>query len=305
MDTEIELLKAMVSALPDPVFVITESGYYAVIAGGQDSDYYHDGSHLAGLALHDVLEAEKADWFLEQVRQTLLEGGMRTVEYRLAGEEVDGIDVEAGPAGTIYFEGHIQPLHERWKGERAVVWLARNINRRHALEIRLRHMSETDALTGAYNRRKLMEELESRFAEFRRYGQPCALIMFDLDRFKDVNDQFGHGVGDEVLCRITDIARRQLREPDVFCRIGGEEFALLAPGTDLEAARQLGERLREAIANHDPDGEHPGQTVTVSAGISAFMRGDKHMEDVMIRADNGLYEAKRAGRNQVLLVQRA
>lgn len=300
MDTEIELLKAMVAALPDPVFVITESGHYAAIAGGQDDHYYHDSTHLTGLRLHDVLSPDNADWFLEQVRQTLAEDGLRTVEYRLAGVEVDGIDAEAGPSGTIFFEGHLQPLSARWKGERAVVWLARNINRRHALELRLRHMSETDALTGAYNRRKLMDELSARFSEFGRYAQPCALIMLDLDRFKEVNDCYGHGVGDEVLCRITDICHQMLREPDVLCRIGGEEFALLAPGTDILAARQLGERLRAAIADHEPDYSRPGRSVTVSVGLSAFLPGDDHMEEVMNRADNALYEAKRAGRNQVL-----
>jgi diguanylate cyclase (GGDEF)-like protein len=126
--------------------------------------------------------------------------------------------------------------------------------------------------------------------------------MLDLDRFKEVNDCYGHGVGDEVLCRITDICHQMLREPDVLCRIGGEEFALLAPGTDILAARQLGERLRAAIADHEPDYSRPGRSVTVSVGLSAFLPGDDYMEEVMNRADNALYEAKRAGRNQVLVL---
>ncbi len=302
MDTEVELLKDMVAALPDPVFVLTESGRYAAMAGVHDAGCYHDGSDLGGVNLYEVLPPEKADWFLEQIQRTLEEGGMRTVEYTLGANEVRGVNAPSGPSETTHFEGDIQPLGKHYKGERAVVWLARNVNRRHALESRLRHMSETDSLTGTFNRRKLMEELESRLAEFERYGQPCALITLDIDRFKSINDSYGHGVGDEVLRRITAICGRQLREPDILCRIGGEEFAVLAPGTDMTAAAQLGERLRYAIAQQAPGAASESEAVTVSVGVSAFVNGDADVEEVMRRADNGLYGAKNDGRNQVRVV---
>ncbi len=149
--------------------------------------------------------------------------------------------------------------------------------------------------------RKLMDQLGAHFSDFGRYGQSCALTTLDLDPFKEVNDRYGQGVGNEVLCRIADSCHPMLRDPDVFCRIGGEGFALLAPGIDLPAARQLGECVRKAIAGHEPDHSQPGRIVTVSVSLSTFLPGDDHSEDVMIRADNTRYKAKRTDRNGVLV----
>lgn len=300
MELEVELLREMVVALPDPVFVLTENGRYAAIAGGRDSTWYHDGSHLAGLFLHDVMPAGKADWFLSEIRQTLAENRLRTVEYTLSGDEVEGLDMEAGPDGVIFFEGRIQPLPVPWKGERSVVWVARNITTRHELEGQLRRMSETDPLTGVYNRRKLVEQLQERFAEFRRYARPATLIMFDIDHFKRINDRFGHGAGDDVLCCIADICLEQLRDVDLFCRVGGEEFAALLPETDLDAATRVADRLREAVARHSVQCAQGDVSVTVSLGVAGFVATDALPEDVLRRADDALYQAKRAGRDRVI-----
>lgn len=301
MDSEVELLRGLVSSLPDPVFVLSESGRYVLISGGQDSSYYHDARHLTGLTLYDVLAEEQADWFLKQIRFTLDVNQMHVVEYRLAGTDVDGIDYEYGPEGDIHFEGHIQPMRQSFDGERAVVWLARNVNRRRERENELRHMSETDALTGAFNRRKLIEQLEYRFAEFRRYDYVCALMLFDIDRFKSVNDRFGHGQGDQVLCRVASVCSAALRDSDMLFRVGGEEFAVLAPCTDLAAARQAADRLRNTVAEETATLLPDDQGITISAGISAFQPGDADAQAVIRRADVALYEAKDGGRNQVVV----
>lgn len=299
MDLEVDLLREMALALPDPVFVLTESGRYAAIVGGGDAAWYNDGSHLKGLYLHDVLPDDKADWFLQQVRNTLKEDRLRTVEYVLAGDEVEGLDSQAGPVGPVRFEGRVQPLSVPYQGERAVVWVARNITRRHELEGELRRMSETDPLTGIFNRRKLVEQLEQRFRELRRYGRQTALIMFDIDHFKAINDRFGHGAGDDVLCRISSLCLEQLRDVDLFCRVGGEEFACLLPGTDLSGATPVAERLRRAISDNPVRCGLEDLDVTISAGVSAFSSIDPSAEDIIRRADDALYAAKRAGRNRV------
>lgn len=298
----LDILLDMLSALPDPVFVLTESGRYAALIGGQDRQHYHDGAHLVDFSLYDVLPKAKADWFLEQITTTLEQNQLRIVEYGLAGADVDGLDTRQGPEGEIWFEGRIQPLLMPVKGERAVVWVACNITRRHQLEAQLQHLSETDELTGASNRRKLLETLSLSLRRFKERQAPTVVILMDVDYFKAINDRFGHIAGDEVLRGIAHQAMSHVREGDLFARFGGEEFALLLPNTALEAACVIAERLRLAIAsgNFLPDSDPPLR-VTISMGLSLIHPQDQAIESILHRADAALYRAKHSGRNCLML----
>ena len=299
MDRQDGLIRELLAALPDPVFIITENGRYAGVFGGTDPGYYHNGSSLEGASLQDVLPGEKADWFLEQVHRTLREQRLVVVEYGLAGTEIEGIDSHDGPAGELWFEARIQPLSITCDGERAVVWTARNITKRHELEAELRLLSETDALTGVFNRRKLIDRLTQHLQEFQRYGHTAALIMLDIDHFKGINDRYGHLMGDEVLCQVSTTCLQQLRKPDLLARFGGEEFAALLPGTDLNGARLTAERLRQAVARTEMKLTVGTCSVTISIGVSEFLAEDRRIENVIKRTDDALYEAKRQGRNRV------
>ncbi len=295
----LDILLDMLSALPDPVFVLTESGRYAALIGGQDRQHYHDGAHLVDFSLYDVLPKAKADWFLEQIKITLVQNQLRIVEYGLAGTDVNGLDTQQGPEGEIWFEGRIQPLSAPIKNERAVVWVACNITRRHQLEAKLQLLSETDELTGAYNRRKLLDALTLSLMHFRERQTPTAVVLMDIDYFKSINDRFGHVAGDEVLRGIAHHAMAHLREGDLFARFGGEEFALLLPNTSLVAAELITERLRLSIAAGDfLSGAN--LTVTVSMGLSLIQPQDQSIESILHRADDALYKAKRNGRNCVI-----
>lgn len=295
----LDILLDMLSALPDPVFVLTESGRYAALIGGQDRQHYHDGAHLVDFSLYDVLPKAKADWFLEQIQITLAQNQLRIVEYGLAGTDVDGLDTQQGPEGEIWFEGRIQPLLAPINNERAVVWVACNITRRHQLEAKLQLLSETDELTGAYNRRKLLDALTLALMHFQERQAPTAVVLMDIDYFKSINDRFGHVAGDEVLRGIAHHAMAHLREGDLFARFGGEEFALLLPNTSLVAAELITERLRLSIAASDfLSGAN--LTVTVSMGLSLIQPQDQSIESILHRADDALYKAKRNGRNCVI-----
>lgn len=301
MELTLDKLLAVVTALPDPLFILTESGHYAGLFGGGDRNYYHDGSGLVGSSLYDVLPKEKADWFLGQIRRTLDENKMRTVEYGLSGNDVVGLDTEQGPSGEIRFEGRIQPLQFPINGERAVVWTARNITQRYQLELQLRYMSEVDDLTGAYNRRKLLEELEIKFSEFLRYGTPTSLLMLDIDHFKQVNDRYGHLAGDEVLRETVALCQQQLRDPDMFSRFGGEEFVVLLPQTKLAQAMGTAERLLCSVGKNVISSVSDELQVTISIGVSTLLESDRNFESVIKRIDDALYHAKRTGRNRISL----
>lgn len=163
----------------------------------------------------------------------------------------------------------------------------------------LRHQAETDRLTGIYNRRYFESDLEQEVERTRRYETALSLIIFDIDWFKKLNDRYGHLVGDRVLMRVARECERNLRSTDVFCRYGGEEFAIIAPETGATAALLLARRIREAIASMARDGYD--EPVTVSAGVAAWEKTFATKEDLIAAADKALYRAKDLGKNRECL----
>jgi diguanylate cyclase (GGDEF)-like protein len=155
-------------------------------------------------------------------------------------------------------------------------------------------LAGTDALTGLANRRRGMAEADQGALAAARDGTPFALVLFDIDHFKSVNDRFGHPVGDAVLMRVAEIARSAMRGGDLVARIGGEEFLCVLRGADLTAARACAARLRAAIARGSAAGGVPA--VTVSVGYAGWRRGDSALA-LFARADAALYDAKNAGRD--------
>jgi diguanylate cyclase (GGDEF)-like protein len=161
----------------------------------------------------------------------------------------------------------------------------------HALEI----LSMTDRLTGLSNRRKIEQSLQAELLRAKRYGKPYAVILLDVDRFKRVNDTFGHPAGDAVLVRLAGILSSLIRETDTAGRYGGEEFIVVCPETGLSVAVALAERLRQAIADtvFPPVGD-----MSASFGVTAY-RPEDEVHSLVKRADLALYKAKQGGRNRV------
>ena len=173
--------------------------------------------------------------------------------------------------------------------------LIEDITERKLAEEELKRLAATDKLTGAYNRTKCHEILEREIERVKRHNQPLSIIIFDIDRFKKVNDRYGHSAGDYVLKTIADIVRESIRKIDYFVRWGGEEFMIISSETSLKEASALAERIREIIETSAF--ENVGK-VTVSFGVTEFRESDT--EDSLIkRADDAMYEAKKKGRNRV------
>jgi diguanylate cyclase (GGDEF)-like protein len=171
-----------------------------------------------------------------------------------------------------------------------------------------RKLSITDPLTGIFNRRHFYELAISELQRAQRYGHPLALIMLDLDHFKRVNDIYGHAVGDKVLRVVTDAVRKVLRVVDIFARYGGEEFIVLLPQTTSHGVRHTTERLRSEIADRPLHLEQNRIEVTISLGATTFdpsaisLPPTPETLDLLINlADQALYEAKKAGRNCVVV----
>jgi diguanylate cyclase (GGDEF)-like protein/PAS domain S-box-containing protein len=179
-----------------------------------------------------------------------------------------------------------------------------DITERVLLSQELKLQASTDYLTGAANRRSLMQRLALEFERVQRLSAyRCALLAVDLDLFKQVNDRHGHAAGDAVLQHVAALMRRITRQHDLVARSGGEEFTLLLPDTGPDEAAALAERLRaglqaQPVRHAGPDGDVALQ-VTVSVGVSLILPGDASLDAVLARADAALYQAKAGGRNQV------
>ncbi|HEX3881348.1 MAG TPA: PleD family two-component system response regulator [Stellaceae bacterium] len=160
----------------------------------------------------------------------------------------------------------------------------------------------TDELTGLYNRRYVLAHLEEVAARSNGAATDTAVLMFDIDHFKDVNDQYGHPAGDDVLRQLAARALRGLRSVDLVARLGGEEFLVVMPETNLSAAMVVAERLRSAVASEPFELHATGRKipVTISIGVAVAAENGEAVDDLLKRADEALYAAKNSGRNRVV-----
>jgi diguanylate cyclase (GGDEF)-like protein/PAS domain S-box-containing protein len=159
----------------------------------------------------------------------------------------------------------------------------------------LEHFAATDKLTGAYNRRKFEEIIAAEMHRAAATSVPLSLLMFDIDRFKLVNDQFGHHTGDELLVEVVKIVAANIRKSDSIVRWGGDEFLILAPGADIKNGVELSEKLRITVVSH----RFPGTGIlSISIGVTQFQSWDTS-DTLVKRVDDALYQAKKNGRNRI------
>jgi len=180
------------------------------------------------------------------------------------------------------------------------VGVLRDITERKKAEEKLAQLASTDELTGLFNRRTFIEMTEYELKHSKRSGSPISLVMLDADKFKNINDTYGHAFGDEVLQVLASTVLSCVREVDILGRVGGEEFLLMLPDTPLEGAVGAAERIRAAIEQVELQHES-GETIrfTVSMGISVCNHGEESFDDLFNRADMAMYQAKQKGRNRV------
>ncbi len=179
--------------------------------------------------------------------------------------------------------------------------VATNRRQLQAANKELQRLSSTDRLTGLFNRGHWEEMLRQDYARHRRYDRNAALVMFDIDHFKNINDSYGHQAGDAVIQQTAELVRQCMRDADIAGRYGGEEFVVLLPDTDSEGATTFAERLRQAIEAHAVHHEEHLIRFTVSLGIADLSLPTNGYAQLIERADQALYASKASGRNRVSL----
>ncbi|MBB3259841.1 diguanylate cyclase (GGDEF)-like protein/PAS domain S-box-containing protein [Paraburkholderia bannensis] len=201
--------------------------------------------------------------------------------------------------GLRWRQGDARPQR---RDDGSTVWhgFITDVTERKRIEAELQEFATTDGLTRLANRRHFMSRLDAQLVLLRRTGSPqCALMMCDLDHFKSINDRFGHAVGDEALRHFADVLRNHLHGGDVAGRIGGEEFAILLSGADLDGACIVARRIQDCIAQAPLRAQEGAVALTVSIGVTPLRVDDASAEITLSRSDVALYRAKKGGRNRI------
>jgi diguanylate cyclase (GGDEF)-like protein/PAS domain S-box-containing protein len=247
------------------------------------------GTRLIGLGPQEVLAASACALSRpdEQAKNVLREP--RT------GEIFGTVEVQLTDGRLITQQVHaVQDVYGRPVGH---LWLFEDVTRQRQTADQLIYLAERDALTGLYNRHRFNEELGRMLADAQRHESRVALMFFDLDDFKFINDTFGHRAGDAMLIRVAGEVGGQVRRNEIFARLGGDEFAILVPDISDEMLRVLAERITRSIALVRFQFEGQSLRLTSSLGIAVFPDHADNAEDFVARADTAMYQAKESGKN--------
>ena len=249
---------------------------------------------IDGIEVARRIKADKSLPFIPIIMQTALDS---------TENKVEGLD--AGADDYITKPINFAELEARVRNHLRIKALVEELDRKNAelaqLNDQLLRVSRTDGLTGLDNRRHLEERLDEAFEHAKRLAEPFSIVMCDLDKFKSVNDTYGHQAGDAVLKQLAEILKREAREIDRVGRYGGEEFMLLLPGTILDSAVTFAERVRASLEAHTFTFDGGSLQRTGSFGVAAWPHPKIEGCDALVRAaDDALYVAKETGRNRVI-----
>jgi len=294
-----ELLYSLFNTIPDPFFVIAEDGTYLEVFGGTERSLYDDGKPMKGKNIYEFMPKEFADFYMAHVHQALETNTLSTFDYQLDTDKVI-LPESSGPGGVQWFETRMHPLKTLFMGHRAVTAMIINITERRELHRQLQELSYEDPLTGLYNRRYFLERVRLHLQE----SGAAHVMICDIDDFKHINDRWGHLAGDAVLMEFGKIATYLVQSEQTVSRFGGDEFVIALTGYNDTEAFELAEHLRRRVEDHIFSYQHYTFDVRVSIGIAALSRADYAKSELIAEADQALYMAKAAGKNQVRLFGR-
>lgn len=289
-----EYLKAIFDNEPECVKVVSTDGQLLDMnAAGLKMFEVDSVEDVRQAGMLDFIAVEHRDAYADFHKQ-VIEGQSGVLEFLITGRK----------GGVRWLESHATPLRDKNGRVISFLGIARDITEHKEFRQALEHQAHFDYLTGIYNRGFFMQRAESELARTARYGNSLSIFMMDIDCFKQINDTYGHKVGDIVLRQLAVICKQVLREVDIFGRYGGEEFAILLPETKLDESLEVAERLRTEIESTKVQIEN-GLPInfSVSIGVTSISDRNENIDVLLDRADKALYMAKSGGRNQVHAIQ--
>ncbi|CAA7627131.1 sensor domain-containing diguanylate cyclase [Magnetospirillum sp. SS-4] len=288
--TQLSFQDALFDTLPIPIFTRDADGRFATCNKAYERYFGTRREDLIGKTVYDVFPGELAANYDAADREVLDGSGNKT--YEIAVVAADGSTRQ-----VIIDKACYQGADGRPGG---IVATVVDITERETMERELWRLATTDPLTGVGNRRHFLSIAEAELGKVHRHGRPLSVVTFDIDWFKQINDRFGHGVGDDVIKAVAGVCTGVSRDIDVVGRMGGEEFAILLPETDLAAAMEVARRLHERIGDIHIATDKGELSVTASFGVTQVRPDDGDIDIALRRADQALYEAKETGRDKVV-----
>ncbi len=285
---EMNFANTLINSLPGIFFLIDEESRFLRWNSNLERALGYSYKQLRKMTLLQIADPED----LKKMEQFILDtrtAGSSSIETALSTQEGNSIPFLIN---GVRIEG--------FETDASILGTGIDISYRYQLERELRERATTDTLTGVFNRRKMEEEIEQEIQKHARHSAPpISMAIFDIDRFKHVNDTFGHDAGDIVLKQVVDLVRQQLRDADMLARWGGEEFVILSSETALKEMYIVAERIRTTVETHPV--AHVGR-VTISLGIGEYRPGETQ-QSLLKRIDDALYLAKQSGRNQTRIAE--
>ena len=285
-ENKVKLLAQALEQSDSMVFITDNNG---IISYVNDSLVRHTGytrEELLGVKTSIFKSGKHDKEFYQHLWKTIL-----------AGENYNNIITNKKKDGEIYYvDTSITPIDDTYTKTKNFVVSAKDVTIQMKLEQKLENLATTDSLTRVYNRYKINAEIDLHIARAKRSNTPFALLMFDIDHFKVINDKYGHYVGDVVLKDLTKIVENNIRQVDSFGRWGGEEFMLVLDNANKEEAMQVAEKIRRVVAKTPMSGHY---NITISIGVSQY-RISEQKSTLLERVDQALYEAKEGGRDKVV-----
>ncbi len=283
-----EYLAGLLNAIPDLLFEVGLDGEIYSYHSSAGQLLAAPPEAFIGKRFADVLPANVALTISQAIHEAHGQGVSHGKQYALQL-----------PQGVCWFELSVSPIAKRAGAAPHFMVVVHDITKRKFAEDELERQAHSDYLTGVDNRRFFMEKAELEISRSNRYDSSFSLLMIDIDHFKDINDRYGHKTGDLVLQEFAKICLENLRDIDLFGRIGGEEFAAMLPETGLNDAAEAAERLRSSIQNHVVNAADDSEIrFTVSIGIACKTDTKRTLDSILADADKHLYKAKASGRNR-------
>lgn len=276
----------VVNHIPTAIYLLDASGH--IVQANEAGNALLKDKKSNGCAINEVLE---------------IAGGVAAWQKHLADGlkgKIKQFQCHGRNQNTAQrFHAHVVLRQIRLANDAFILISAQDITRFRRREIALTVLAKTDSLTELHNRRYFMKVLDIELKRVTRYKNPLSLMMIDIDHFKSLNDRHGHHIGDEALRTLAATGKKILRSIDIFARLGGEEFAVALPETDLRAARAVAERFRLAVSAIQITTPEGPATYTISVGVISSAPWSQKPDELLRRADAALYAAKDSGRNRV------
>jgi len=297
-----EILSAVTNMMPDRHFIINKEGMIINRFGNVLSEQFYNYEHSEVHSITELTNPENTHKALTAIAKSLTTQQVVTFEISMKLSDIKEMMPNAqGPNEQQWFEVRMRPLEFVIDNKEVLIVSSRNITERKLYEIKLHELVVTDPLTQIFNRRYATDELSRCFQRFLRYKTDITVLMLDIDFFKKINDNYGHDIGDLVLIELSKFLKENLRNVDIIARIGGEEFIVIMPDVALNKVQPVCERLINNIAKLQIPIEEGSISITVSGGLSQFVKQDTSIETILKRVDVALYQSKKEGRNRITL----